>query len=165
MVTHPSFYGYPGYLQECRLRRSNQNEAGRVLTTFSHYKPMGIFSEAQGQLTPQSLSEPGRNLSVSEILWLSSLPASMKKIQSKVNALECSQHFPHYNLMGAIRYHGNQSSNSNLAQHLMRPFPHPNNASDKIWLRSANWSQRYSCLKVWTRILTHRCRLDWYTIS
>ena len=28
----------------------------------------------------------------------------------KTKALECSQHFPHYIPMGAIRCHGNQSS-------------------------------------------------------
>ena len=32
----------------------------------------------------------------------------------------------------------------------MQPIPHPNDASDKIWLRSTHCSQRYSCLKVWT---------------
>ena len=47
---------------------------------FSHYKSMGIFQNAQGQLTPQSLVEFGPNSSLSEILWLFSLPASMKKI-------------------------------------------------------------------------------------
>ena len=47
---------------------------------FSHYKSMGIFPDAQGQLTPQSLVESGPNSNLSEILWLSSLPASMKKI-------------------------------------------------------------------------------------
>ena len=81
---------------------------------------MGIFPDAQGQLTPQSLVESGPNSNLSEILWLSSLPASMKKIRSKVKALERTQHFPHYNPMGAICCHGNQSS--------------PNDASDKIWL-------------------------------
>ena len=77
---------------------------------FSHYKSMGIFQDAQGQLTPQSLVESGPNSNLSEILWLSSLPASMKKIRSKMKALACSQHFPHYNPMGAIRCHGHQSS-------------------------------------------------------
>ena len=47
---------------------------------FSHYKSMGIFQNAQGQLTPQSLVESGPNSNLSEILWLFSLPASMKKI-------------------------------------------------------------------------------------
>ena len=27
-----------------------------------------------------------------------------------------------------------------LAQNLMQAFPHPNDASDKIWLQSAPWS-------------------------
>ena len=67
---------------------------------FSHYKPMGIFPDAQGQLTPQSLVRSGRISNSSEMLWMFSLPASMKKIQ----------HFPHYNPMGAIRCHGHQSS-------------------------------------------------------
>ena len=47
---------------------------------FSHNRSMGIFPDAQGQLTPQSLVESGPNSNLSEILWLSSLPASMKKI-------------------------------------------------------------------------------------
>ena len=72
---------------------------------FSHYKSMGIFPDAQGQLTPQSLVESDPNSNLSEILWLSLLPASMKKIRSKMKALACSQHFSHYNPMGAIRCH------------------------------------------------------------
>ena len=80
---------------------------------FSNYtcKSMGIFPDTQGQLTPRSLVQSGQISNSSEMLRTSSLPASMKKIQSKVKALECSQHFPHYNRMGAIRCHGNQSSN------------------------------------------------------
>ena len=77
---------------------------------FSHYKSMRIFPDAQRQLTPQSLVRSGRISNSSEMLWMFSLPASMKKIRSKMKALEWSQHFPHYNPMGAIRYHGHQSS-------------------------------------------------------
>ena len=77
---------------------------------FSHYKSMGIFPDAQGQLTPQSFVRSSRISNSSEMLWMFSLPASMKKIRSKMKALECSQHFPHYNTMGAIRCHGHQSS-------------------------------------------------------
>ena len=78
---------------------------------FSHYKSMGIFPDAQRQLTPQSLIKSGPNSNLIEILWLSSLPASMKKIRSKMKALEWSQAFSHYNSMGAICCHGNRSSN------------------------------------------------------
>ena len=72
---------------------------------------MGIFPDAQGQLTPQSLVGSGRISNSSEMLWMFSLPASMKKIRSKMKALEWTHYFPHYNPMGAIRCHGNQSSN------------------------------------------------------
>ena len=59
----------------------------------SHYKSMGIFPDAQGQLTPQSLVRSGRISNLSEMLWMSSLPASMKKIRSKMKALEWTQHY------------------------------------------------------------------------
>ena len=32
---------------------------------------------------------------------------------------------------------------SNLPQNLMQPFPHPSNATHKIWSRLADWLQRY----------------------
>ena len=54
---------------------------------------MGIFPDAKGQLTPQSLVRSGRISKSTEILWMSSLPASMKKSRSKIEALECSQHY------------------------------------------------------------------------
>ena len=47
---------------------------------FSHYKSMGIFSNAQGQLTPQSLVQSSRISNSAEMLWMFSLPASMRKI-------------------------------------------------------------------------------------
>ena len=77
---------------------------------YSHYKSMGIFPDAQGQLTPQSLVRSGRISNWSKMLWMFSLPASMEKIRSTMEALEWSQHFPRYNPMGAIRCHGHQSS-------------------------------------------------------
>ena len=77
---------------------------------FSHYKSMGIFPDAQGQLTQQSLVRSGQISNLSEMLCMFCLPASMKKIRSKMKVLECSQPFPHYNPMEAIRCHGHQSS-------------------------------------------------------
>ena len=76
---------------------------------FSHYKSMGIFPNAQGQLTHKSFVEYCPILNPSKILWLSSLPARIKKNQPKMKELEWSQGFPHYNPMGAICCHGNQS--------------------------------------------------------
>ena len=47
---------------------------------FSHYKSMGIFLDSQGQLTPQSLVGSSRISNSYEMLWMFSLPGSMKKI-------------------------------------------------------------------------------------
>ena len=57
----------------------------------SRYKSMGIFQDAQGQLTLQSMVGSGRISNSSATLWLSSLPAKMKKIRSEMKALEWPQ--------------------------------------------------------------------------
>ena len=71
---------------------------------------MGIFPDAQGQLTHKSLVESCRISNPFEMLWLSLLPARIKKNESKMKKLEWSQDFPHYNPMGAICCHESQSS-------------------------------------------------------
>ena len=58
---------------------------------FSHYKSMGIFPDAQGQLTVQSMVGSSQISNSSKSLWLSSLPAKMKKTRSKMEALMCLQ--------------------------------------------------------------------------
>ena len=71
---------------------------------------MEIFPDAQGQLTHKSLVISCQISKPSEIVWLSLFPARIKNNQSKMKELEWSQDFPHYNPMGAICCHGNQSS-------------------------------------------------------
>ena len=65
-----------------------KNEGARVNSLecsqdFSHYtcKSMGIFPDAQGQLTPQSLVRSGQISNSGETLWLSSLPAKNEEDQ------------------------------------------------------------------------------------
>ena len=60
---------------------------------FSHYKSKGIFPDAQGQLTHKSLVGSCRISNPFEILWLSLLPARIKKNKSKMKELEWSQDF------------------------------------------------------------------------
>ena len=60
---------------------------------FSHYKSMGIFPNTQGQLTHKSFVGYCPISNTFEILWVFLLPARMKKIQSKMKALEWSQHY------------------------------------------------------------------------
>ena len=62
-----------------------------------------------------------QKLNLSKSLYMSQLPASLKKIRSKMKALSC-QHFPHYKPMGAIGCLGV------LSQSAPKPyatFPHP----------------------------------------
>ena len=47
--------------------------------------------------------------------------------------------FSHYNPMGAIHCHVNQSSNLICPENILQPSPLPNDALDKIWLQSAHW--------------------------
>ena len=60
---------------------------------FSHYKSIGIFPNVQVQLTHKSFVGYCRISNPSEILCVSLLPARMKKSQSKMKALEWSQHY------------------------------------------------------------------------
>ena len=61
---------------------------------FSHYKSMGIFLDAKGQLTHKYLVGSCRISNPFEILWLFLLPARIKKNKSKMKELEWSQDFP-----------------------------------------------------------------------
>ena len=86
-----------------------KNERASMETAFSHYKSMGNFLEAQGHLTPQSVVKSGRNSNLSEILCMSSLPASIKRIVSETTKKRWRHCFPHYKSMGDFCCHGNQS--------------------------------------------------------
>ena len=57
---------------------------------------MMIFPVAQGQLSPQSIVRSGRISNSFEVLWLCPLLEKMKKIRSKMKALECSQDYTYF---------------------------------------------------------------------
>ena len=71
-----------------------KNRGARVFTTL-----YVNFSDAQGQIT-QSVVVSGRNLNSSKLSCMSSLPARMRMIESKMKELECSQDYSHYKSMG-----------------------------------------------------------------
>ena len=72
-----------------------KNEGTRVFTTLYI-----DFCDAQGQITLESVVVSGRNLNSSKLTLLSSLPARMRIIESKMKELECSQDLSHYKFMG-----------------------------------------------------------------
>ena len=63
------------------------------------------FSDVQGQITLELVVVTGRNLNSSKLLCMSSLPARMRMIDSKMKELECSQNFSHYKSMGFFQTH------------------------------------------------------------
>ena len=84
-----------------------KNEQASMETHFSHYKSMGNFLAAQGQLTLQSVVRSVQNSKFSEILCMSLLPASIKRIGSKTTEKRWRHRFRQS--MGAFCCHGNQS--------------------------------------------------------
>ena len=58
------------------------------------------FSDAQGQITLELVVVSDRNFNSSKLLCMSSLPAKMRMIDTKMKELECSQDFSHYKSMG-----------------------------------------------------------------
>ena len=63
-----------------------KNRGARVFTTLNV-----IFLDAQGQITLEAVVVSGRNLNSSKLSCMSSLPARMRVIESKMKELECSQ--------------------------------------------------------------------------
>ena len=72
-----------------------KNEGARVFTTLYIN-----FSKAQGQITLESVVVSGRKFNSSKLSCMSSLSARMRKMESKMKELECSQDFSHYKYMG-----------------------------------------------------------------
>ena len=58
------------------------------------------FSDVQGQITLVLVVVSGRNSNSSKLSCMSSLPARIRFIKSKMKELECSQDFSHYKSMG-----------------------------------------------------------------
>ena len=61
------------------------------------------FSDTQGQITMELVVVSGRNSNSPQLSYMSSLPARMRIINSKMTELECSQDFSHYKSMGIFQ--------------------------------------------------------------
>ena len=129
-----------------------KNEGTRVVTTL-----FIDFSHAQGQLTPKSVMESCRNSNPSKLLWLTLLPARMKKIHWKMKALEWSQRFSHYKYksMGIFPNAQGQLTHKSFVRSC--PISNP---SEILWasslparmkkiqskMKALEWSQHYSLI-------------------
>ena len=68
------------------------------------------FSDAQGDITLELVVVSGRNL----LSCMSSLPARMRMIDSKMKELDCSQDFSHYKSMGIFSRRSRAASSAVL---------------------------------------------------
>ena len=74
-----------------------KNEEARVFTTLYI-----DFSDAQGQITLESVVVSSPTWNSSKLSCMSLLPTRMK-IHTKIKELEWSQHFSHYKSMGIFK--------------------------------------------------------------
>ena len=136
-----------GFLVACKNEEDPIKNGGtRVVTTlFIH------FSDAQGQLTPKSMTESCRNSNSSELLWLVLLSARMKKIQSKMKVLEWSQNFSHYKSFGIFPDAQGQPTDKSLVQscRISNPFEIfwlsslPARIKNQSKMKELEWSQDF----------------------
>ena len=88
------------------------------------------FSHAQEQLTPKSVMESCRNSNPPKLLWLTLLPARMKKkIHWKIKVLEWSQRFSHYKSMGIFSNTQGQLTDKSFIRYC--PI---SNTSEILWM-------------------------------
>ena len=144
-----------------------KNEGARVDTTL-----YGNFSDAQGQITLVLVSVSGRNLNSSKLSCMSSLPARMRMIDSKMKELECSQDFSHYKSMGIFQDAQGQLTPQSLVRsgrisnssEMLWMFVLP--ASMKkifFWLKRPTWQLRFfTCEKNKLRKFMKLCVCEYY---
>ena len=94
MEIGPLMTEMPVYVS-CKFKTcsSYQRKITYCVCLCTKYKSMGIFQDAQGLVNPPSVVRSGRISNSCETSWLSSLPARMKKIRSKLKALEWLQDY------------------------------------------------------------------------
>ena len=118
---------------------------------FSHYKPMGIFSDVQGQLTPQSVVRAGLNSNSSELSCMISVPASIKNSRKKWR-----HRFLDYNPMGAFCCHENRNSDPIWPKILCSLSLNPMMLQIRFGCDRPIGLIDIQCLKVLTHGRTHR---------
>ena len=100
---------------------------------FSHYKSKGIFFQ-----TLKSSLDRSRWSDLAELIQaLMHVIATCKYEEDPIKNLWENVMTPFFPLVpyGSYLLPRKPEFWSDLAQNLMQPFPHPNDASDKIWLR------------------------------
>ena len=144
---------------------SIQNERATMETPFPHYRSIWEIIRRSRAANSVVVVRSGRNSNSSEILCMSSLPASTKRIQSKATEKRWRHHFPHYKSMGVFCCNGHEFFLSNLPQNIMQPFPTPSDATHKICSRLANWPQSIQVRKCKIFVIQGQVTPEWVVWS
>ena len=116
---------------------SIKNEWASMETPFSHYKSMGKFLDLKGSLLhSQWWMWPKFELVRDFMHVLITCKYKKDRIKKKQEKVETS-FIPLY-VNGGFLLPWKPEFWSNLPQNLMQPFPHPIDATHKIWSRWAN---------------------------
>ena len=100
------------FLLTCKNKEDPiKNEGARVFTTLYIN-----FSDAQGQITLESVVVSSPNWDSSKLSCMSLLPTRMKMIHTKMKELEWSQHFFHYKSLGIFQDAQGQLTPQSLVQ-------------------------------------------------
>ena len=83
-----------------------------IVLPFSHFKSMGKKIHTQGRITPKWIIRSGPNSNWFKLLCLSSLPASLTKIQSKVTEKSWRHHL----------FHRSRAHNSKITGQIRQKF-------------------------------------------
>ena len=83
----------------CKIKKIQSNM--KELDCSQHYT--SNFSDAQEQITLESVVVSSPNWTSSKLLCMSLLPTRMKMIHRKMKELEWSQHFSHYKSIGIFQ--------------------------------------------------------------
>ena len=90
----------------CMLMKIQSKMKGLSCSHFLHYNFIGKIFVAQGQVTPKQIAQSGPKSNLSEILCVSLLPGSLKKIRLKMKAGP-SRRFSHFKSTETFGCHGN----------------------------------------------------------
>ena len=83
----------------CKNEEDPIKNRGAIVFTTLYIK----YLDVQGQIALVFVVVSSRNSNLSKLLCMSSLPARMRLIKSKMTELRCSQGFSHYKSMGILQ--------------------------------------------------------------
>ena len=120
-----------------------KNEGARVLTRFSPLQVYGNFFRRSRAANSAVLGRIWSNFELVQDIMAVLVTCKYEEDPIKNEDARVLTRFSSLLPYGSYPLPWKPEYQSDLTKNLMQPFPHPNDALDKIWLQSVHWSQRY----------------------